>query len=430
MKYNWLAIGMLSATLLGCTEGAAPAITAEGTGVARSNTSIADEFVALMFATENGTRIPRLLKYETPVRVALDPALGAYRSDLEVVLGEMRSKSGLDIALSEGPAQIRIEEVPAAALRRAYPTAACVVVPGVSSFSQFLRGDFPRWSRQQSLTRATVLIPGGSAPYIVRACLNEEIAQALGPVNDLYYVSDTVFNDDNVFNNLTDFDLLVLKILYSPELRSGMQEAAVRAQLPRLLARLNPAGNRGSAQTAQKDRRWQAVIETAMNTAVPRARRISAATRAIARARSLGDHRLIHSLIIYGRLTLREQPSLAAPAFQEAYTLAQNQLGPNNLRTSLATMHIAAIALEAGKFAEVITLTTPALATARRHNEPVIIAGIQGLRALAFLKLGQISLSEAARVDSLKQARYAFGNNAAQIATAQAQIEGLLPRQN
>jgi len=424
----WPALAGLVLFLAACTtDSSGPAPQASGSGVNRANTTIAGEFIALLFKTENGTRIPRLLRYEGPVRVALDPALNTYRNDLESVLENLRRKAGIDIAQSAGAAQIRIQQVPAASLRRTYPTAACVVVPGVASFAQFLRSGYPRWSRQQALTGAAIFIPDTAPPYVIRACLNEEVAQALGPVNDLYRVADTVFNDDNVYNALTDYDLLILKVLYSDDLQTGMGQPAVQSRLPALLARLNPAGNRGGGGAALEDRRWKALIEAAMNNANARPARISAATQAIARARALNDHRLIHSLIIYGRLTLRDQPGLAAPAFQEAYTLAQRQLGQNNLRTALAAMHMAAVAMEAGRFDEVITFTTPALATAQRYNDPVMLAGIQGMRALAFRKLGQNRASEAARLDSLAQARYAFGENAAQIAAAQAQIEGLLP---
>jgi hypothetical protein len=394
--------------------------------VARSNIAIADEFTAYMFATEGGVRIPRLLRYEGPVRVSLDGALGAYRSDLQTVLAGMRQHSGIDIALTDSTANIRILQVPAAALKQIYPTAACVVVPGVRSFAEVQQRQFPRWSRQTALSQAVVLIPDTAAPYIVRACLNEEIAQALGPVNDQYRVSDTVFNDDNVFNTLTNYDHLILRLLYSPELQTGMGPAAVRAKLPALLARLNPAGQQtGGAPRA--DTRWKALIETAMNGANPRPARLDAAQKAVLRARRLGGHRLAHSLLIYGRLTLQDQPTLAAPAFQEAYQLNLSQLGQGNLRTALAAMHVAAVAIKTGEFEAVITFTTPALATAKRFRDPVLQAGIQGLRALAFAQLGQNRAAEMARVDSLAQARYAFGNNAPQIASAQAQIEGLLP---
>ncbi|NOR63619.1 MAG: DUF2927 domain-containing protein [Rhodobacteraceae bacterium] len=428
MFRNLLAMGV-AALLAGCVGGSGPVSAPSGGGVARANSVIAEEFISYMFATEGGVRIPRLLKYEGPVRVSLDGALGAYRGDLQRILAGMRQQSGIDIALTDGAAHIRILRVPAAPLKQIYPTAACVVVPGVSSFAEVQRRQFPRWSRQTALSRAVVLIPDNAPPYIVRACFNEEIAQALGPVNDLYRVSDTVLNDDNVFNRLTTYDHLILHLLYSPELQSGMGQAAVRAQLPALLARINPAGQRGGNGT-RSDPRWKTLIETAMNGANPRPARLSAAQKAVERARRLGGHRLAHSLVIYGRLNLQAQPALAAPAFQEAYQLNLTQLGPHNLRTALAAMHVAAVAIKAGEFDAVITLTTPALATAKRFNDPILQAGIQGLRALAFARLGQNSAAQAARVDSLAQARYAFGNNAAQIAASQAQIEGLLPENN
>ncbi|MCF6272059.1 MAG: DUF2927 domain-containing protein [Rhodobacteraceae bacterium] len=431
MVRNFLAMGAAAILLAGCVGETGSVAPPAGGGVMRSNAVIAEEFLALVFETEGGVRIPRLLKYEAPVRVALDPALAAYREDLNQVLTQIR-RAGVDIALTTGTAQIRIEQVPAAVLKRYYPSAACVVVPGVSGFANFQRGRFPRWSRQMRLTRAAIFIPDDAPPYIVRACLNEEIAQALGPVNDLYSVSDTVFNDDNVFNTLTGYDLLILRLLYSPDLANGMGKANVRTRLPALLARFNPVGEAAvqGAQARRENLRWKEQIESAQNRTRPRAARISAATRAIEMARSYGDHRLVHALQTYGRLVMRARPDLAAPAFAEAYALAQRLLGPQNLRTALAAMHMAAIAVEAGRFNEVLTLTTPALATAQRYRDPIMQAGLQSLRALAFTRLGQNAAAEKARLDSLAQARYAYGNNMAQIAKAEAQIQGLLPDNN
>lgn len=428
MFRKFLASG-LAVLLAGCTSGPGPVSAPSGGGVARANSVIAEEFISYMFETEGGVRIPRLLKYEAPVRVSLDGALSAYRGDLHDVLQGIRQGSGVDIALSDGPAHIRILQVPAKPFKSMFPTAACTVVPGVSSFRQVQRRQFQRWSQQTALMGAVVLIPDSAPPYIVRACLNEEIAQALGPANDLYRVSDTVFNDDNVFNTLTDYDHLILRLLYSSELHNGMGRAAVEARLPALLARENPAGQfEGTA--ARADLRWQSLIKTAVISSNPRSARLSAAQKAVARARRLGGHRLAYSLLIYGRLTLHDQPALAAPAFQEAYQINLATLGPDNLRTALAAMHVAALAIKAGEYDAVIRLTTHALAVAKRYHAPVLQAGIQGLRALAFARLGQNSAAEAARVDSLAQARYAFGEGAARIMAAQAQIEGLLPTNN
>ena len=48
-----------------------------------------------------------------------------------------------------------------------------------------------------------VFLPGDVSPQEIRDCLHEELAQALGPVNDLYRLTDSVFNDDNFNTVLT-----------------------------------------------------------------------------------------------------------------------------------------------------------------------------------------------------------------------------------
>jgi hypothetical protein len=81
-----------------------------------------------------------------------------------------------------------------------------------------------------------VFMPADVAPQEVRDCLHEEVAQAIGPLNDLYRLPDSVFNDDNFHTVLTGFDMLILRATYAPELRSGMTRAEVAAALPGILA--------------------------------------------------------------------------------------------------------------------------------------------------------------------------------------------------
>ena len=52
----------------------------------------------------------------------------------------------------------------------------------------------------------------------MRDCLHEELAQALGPLNDLYRLPNTVFNDDNFHSVLTGFDMTILRATYAPGL--------------------------------------------------------------------------------------------------------------------------------------------------------------------------------------------------------------------
>jgi hypothetical protein len=63
-----------------------------------------------------------------------------------------------------------------------------------------------------------VFIPSDVSPQEVRDCLHEEVAQALGPLNDLYRLPDSVFNDDNFHAVLTGFDMLILRTYYDAEL--------------------------------------------------------------------------------------------------------------------------------------------------------------------------------------------------------------------
>ena len=55
--------------------------------------------------------------------------------------------------------------------------------------------------------RVAIFIPVDISFQDVRDCLHEELAQALGPLNDLYRVSDSVYNDDNFHIILTSYDM-------------------------------------------------------------------------------------------------------------------------------------------------------------------------------------------------------------------------------
>jgi len=71
-------------------------------------------------------------------------------------------------------------------------------------------------------TRAFAVIRAEHPDLLRLSCLHEEIAQALGLPNDSPRARPSIFNDDEEFALLTDHDELLLRILYSPELRPGM----------------------------------------------------------------------------------------------------------------------------------------------------------------------------------------------------------------
>ncbi|MEX0970668.1 MAG: DUF2927 domain-containing protein [Paracoccaceae bacterium] len=377
----------------------------------RANSNLAQDFLDLTFRLETGQVLERLLKYEGPIRVALDPALANYADDLAGVLTAIRRGADIDIAPGGAESQIYVISVPAAQLRAAVPGAACFVAPGVQSWASFQANPRLRWSTLTTLNRAAVFIPDDAAPYAVRACLNEEIGQALGPVNDLYRLPDSVFNDDNIHLQLTAFDLLMLRILYSDELRVGMSRNEANAALPGLLARLNRAGEnlRHRAQGAAPQG-WQRALETALDSRQSERARAAAARTALTLGRQINppDHRLVLSLLIVGRFELGTAPASALAMFTEAHALSLAQLGPRNLRSAQTGYHLAAALLSQDPQAA-LDLVAQFLPVAERSADSPLESGLLAVRAVAYLRLDRVAEAQDARQASLARAVYSFG---------------------
>lgn len=86
--------------------------------------------------------------------------------------------------------------------------------------------------------RAMAVIPSELPDLMSLMCLQEELAQSLGLGNDSRLARPSIFNDDNEFATLTRMDELMLRMLYSPELRPGMTEAEARPVVESLARRL------------------------------------------------------------------------------------------------------------------------------------------------------------------------------------------------
>jgi hypothetical protein len=284
----------------------------------------------LTFRMESGRTLAAFSRFEGPVTLRLTGAVpAAAATDADRLLGRLRTEAGIDIreVPATQPAGITVEFVPRARIRAVYPNVACFVVPRVSGWDEFrqARGTaLTDWTTLGKRERLSIFIPADSSPQEARDCLHEEVAQALGPINDMYRLSDSVFNDDNFHSVLTAFDMLALRAIYAPELRSGMTRADVAARLPAILARLNPAGQRGGSGTpGPAPRIWTNAIETALSGRGAIGGREQAARQALATARAQGwqDARLALSYFALGRLTLSRQPEAALAALTEAQRL-------------------------------------------------------------------------------------------------------------
>lgn len=400
----------------------------------RSNRAMAQDFLDLTFQLETGRRLPHLTRFDGPISVRLSGANNSVvQRDLRALLARLRNEAGLDIFLTGAPeARITIEAMPRARLRQIVPSAACFVVPRVSGLNEYLaaRGTpLVDWARLQTRDKATVFIPSDAPPQEIRDCLHEELAQALGPLNDLYRLPDSVFNDDNIHSTLTGFDMLMLRATYAPELRSGMNKAQVAARLPGILARLNPRGERiGGGAAALSPRPWINAIQTASSASVGAARNRSGAARALSLASGFGpnDPRLGFSYYMQGRALMTQNPAQAETAFHQADRIFAS--APTmRLHRAYVAIYLGARALAAGRSAEVLERTGWAIPIARAHGNGTMLASLKLLRAEALELQGRPVEAQQARLDSQNWARYGFGSDR-NIRAAMAQIAALAPR--
>ena len=269
------------------------------TAPVRANGDLARDFLELSFRMESGRKLPVLTRFDGPVGVAVTGKPPATLSaDLASLTARLRREAGIDIRrVRSGAAHITIEAVSRRDIQKMLPQAACFVAPNVSSLAEYRaarRQPKTDWTRLRDRRQLAIFLPYDASPQEVRDCLHEELAQAIGPLNDLYRLPDSVFNDDNVHTVLTGFDMMMLRAYYSPELRSGMTRGQVAAKLPAIFARINPRGERLPAKYATRTpRAWSQAVQTALGPGATTAARRAAAERALDIAQAMGwkDHR-------------------------------------------------------------------------------------------------------------------------------------------
>ncbi|NNE87714.1 MAG: DUF2927 domain-containing protein [Silicimonas sp.] len=385
-----------------------------------SNAVIARDFLDLAFTLENGSTLPVFTRFNGPVTVKVSgKATPTLEPDLERLLKRLRDEANIPISRITGPqtASITIVPVPSAQIRSVAPTAACFVRANVSSWDEYrARRNDPAtfWTGLRQRDRMAIFVPTDVSPQETRDCLHEEVAQALGPVNDLYRLSDSIFNDDNFHTVLTGYDMLILRTHYDKALQNGMTRAEVAARLPAILNRLNPRGRSSAiAPPHPASRDWKAAINTATNPRHSNTRRKASAEKAVALA-TLGnqtDANIAYSYYILGRLSLASDPRQALDAFLMAGRIYESQ-PDTRIQEAHVALQVAAFQLAAGQSDIAIALIDQNLAVVRRSEHAALLSLMLLVKAEGFENLGQKAKAESARKEALAWARYGYGNEA------------------
>ncbi len=441
-----LVAGLVAGLLAGCARSVpyAPAdqpnLPSYGTAltpgpVRAANDDIAAEFVKLMFYPENGPELTQLLRYERPVRIGVGGAgLARYLPDLDRLITRLTEQGGLDIARTEdfSTANLQVVLAPRAQMVQVFPGAQCFILPALYSWPAFLaalRADtLPDWGRLGRLEGATIFIPDSATPNEVRECFEEEIAQALGPANDVFEIADTVFNDDNVHANLTRFDLLILRLLYDPSMASGMSQGAARAMARDRLRVLNPEGEgmrpRGDLRT---DRAWKKDVESLFDGRATLDEQREILRGAVGRAERFPqpDHRLAFTLDMLAALEFEEKPILAEGLLTRALQSLVAGYPPDDLRTATIRLNLAQTKLRLGKPAEALDLVEAALPVLSAYAVAPRVAAALQTSATALLDLGRQAEAVSIAIDGLRWARYAQGADFGNLGQLQDRLEAV-----
>lgn len=395
--------------------------TSRVTAPRRSNAEIARDFLDLSFELESGRALPVLTRFEGPITLRVTGRVPASLGpDLSRLLRRLRREAGIAITRvgADQPASITIEVLAREELQRYVPQAACFVVPRLTSWAEFKRqrrSGAVDWTTLKVRERMAIFLPGDVSPQEARDCLHEEIAQALGPLNDLYRLGDSVFNDDNFHTVLTGFDMLILRAYYSPALRSGMTREEVAERIPGILAQLNPRGQRRvAALPGRTPRAWIDAMEDALGPRSTARQRQAAARRAVAIAQRQGwsDSRMAFSLFAMGRLSLAGDADIALAAFLRAASIYDADPG-TRLQGAHVAMQLAAFALSSGRAEAAIRLVDRNLQPVAEAENAALLATFLLIKAEALDMLGRPGAAQAQRLDAVGWARYGFGSEQA-----------------
>lgn len=381
-----------------------------------SNADLVRDFMDLSFRLESGRALPVLTRFEglISLRVTGSPP-STLRRDLDALLSRLRLEAGIAVSLTqESAANITIEAVPRSAIRKVLPQAACFVAPNVGSLREFRsarRSPNTNWALLKTRTRIAIFIPNDASPQEVRDCLHEEVAQALGPLNDLYRLPNSVFNDDNMHMVLTSFDMLILRATYAPELASGMTRDEVAQRLPAVFARINPSGRFASRRiVSPTPLAYVEAVQTALGPGAKPAVRLAASNKAIQIAVDAGwtDNRRAFAHYARGRLLQATNGRAAHQQYLIAdYFYAKSR--ETQPHRAYVAAQLAAYALSIGEYEQARLITTPHIRASRELQNAALLSTLQLLRAEALEAQGRVKEADALRLDSLGWARYGFG---------------------
>lgn len=212
---------------------------------------IEESFIKIALQREyKETKHPKLIRWEKPIKVFFSSDYGDAQFQKELLSVHMQHLSyitGLPIDYTDSAKNAGILVIftqydkledkvrryigDPEKIRKAIDEAICL-------------GNFTATQRRE-IIRGIIIIPVDYARQKKKFldCIVEEITQLLGLPNDSNDVFPSIFNDVSIDTYLSPLDYILLKALYSPRLKTGMNVTQVKAVFPKVLLDLHQSGD-------------------------------------------------------------------------------------------------------------------------------------------------------------------------------------------
>lgn len=205
---------------------------------------IAANLMEIMFGSEFvGEDAQVVRKWQGPMRLAIyahDPQ--RYRGVVAAHLDRLRQLTGLDVALVDGDTGRQNAYVLIVGREQFYSLADRHLGQGKNPRTNTYLDCFGYFYATEGgeIRELTAVIPNFITDEQLRKCVIEEITQAIGLPNDSFTVRLSVFNDDDVYADLTWQDELFLRVLYDQRVKPGMGRGEFEVIARRVIEDLRP----------------------------------------------------------------------------------------------------------------------------------------------------------------------------------------------
>lgn len=223
--------------------GASPAAAQADDGTL-SNEQILANLTEVIFGSEFvGEEADFVRKWQGPLRIAVyarEPE--KYRGIVLSYLEQLGRLTGLDVALVPGQSDGENAHILILGREQFYAYADANLGAAknpqtnafLACFGFFRVGDSGR------ISEATAVVPSFISDKELRSCVIEELTQVIGLPNDSFDIVPSIFNDDDMYQDLTWQDELFLRVLYDERIEPGMSRGSFATAARQIIGELRP----------------------------------------------------------------------------------------------------------------------------------------------------------------------------------------------